>query len=407
MIRGTRLYRQQRAAVLSVLALACWGTVPARGEEPAVTATYLGIEDRQDFAFTSKPQGEIIRPVGLLTWNVPVSSLSTMGLDRNFKSFCAEPFVTVTTGMTYGFAIDPIDKPSIYGLPDNEAGRDTARRKAKFLRELHGRYYADTLPGSKAGPEARAAFQAAVWEVMIETELPDGPMPLNLFTGTFQANYPKEADAPQFVQMAQQYVTSLTGNDQSFFENPQFAGMQLVRLTGLVGPTGAVAQSQLAGRLISGATDTAGGVGGVGGLGGPGSTLGGVGPVGLGGLGGVGGLGGPGLLGPGGIGGIGGFPGGGGFFGLPFGGGSNTTVGSPGSTGGSSGSGTPGIGTGGGSGGSGGGGSGGNGGGGGGGGGGGPSPVPSPAGFILGAIALGALGIRKKWVKAGAEAVVE
>jgi hypothetical protein len=130
-----------------------------RADEPAVTATYLGIEDRRDFAFVSKPRGEFIRPVGLLDWNVPVSSLSTMGLDRDFKSFCAEPFVTVNAGMTYGFSIDPVDKPAIYGLPDTDEGRAVASRKAKFLRELHGRYYADTLPGSKAGPEARAAFE--------------------------------------------------------------------------------------------------------------------------------------------------------------------------------------------------------------------------------------------------------
>jgi len=229
--------------------------------EPVVTATYLGIEGRQDFAFVAKPLGDFRRAAGRLNWNVPPSTLGTMGLDRNFTTFCAEPIATVAAGTTYGFAVDPLDKPAVYGLPETDAGRETAKKKAKFLRELFGRYHADTQPDSKAGPDAPAAFQVAVWEVLNEQELPDGPMPLNLFTGSFLANYPREADAPPFVQLAQQYVTSLTGNDAPFFENPNFAGLELVRLTGLVGANGAVAQSQLAARVKSGASDTAGGAG--------------------------------------------------------------------------------------------------------------------------------------------------
>jgi len=283
MIRGTRIANLHRTPLLATLVVAVVACAPTavRGDEPDVIATERGVEDLRELKFTSKGQGEFTRHVGLITWTIPVTNLPTMGLERVFKSFCAEPLLDVNPGVTYGFMIDPIEKPSNYNLPDDENGRNTAQRKAKLLRELFGRYYADTLPGSKAGPDARGAFQTAVWKVFEEKELPDGPMPLNMFTGTFQANYPREADAPPFVQLAQQYVTSLSGNDAVFKESPDFAGMELVRMTGMIGSNGMVAQSQLAFRMQSGAGDTGGGGTGIGATTPIASALGpsGVGPI--------------------------------------------------------------------------------------------------------------------------------
>ena len=59
-------------------------------------------------------------------------------------------------------------------------------------------------------------------------------------------------DSPEYVQRAQRYVQSLTGDDASYNENPVLAGQNLVRLTGLKSGTNAAAQSQLSLRSSGG-----------------------------------------------------------------------------------------------------------------------------------------------------------
>lgn len=233
----------------------------AYGEDPVLRATYLGLVHHEELAFRMEGHGRFVRKVGMLDWIVPADSLSTQGVERRFKSFCAEPLRDVIATRTYPFRVDLLDRHENYGLADDEAGQDLGRKKAKFLRELYARYYADTYQGSDVGPDAHAAFQTAVWEIVAEQEWPEGPMPLNLFTGTFQADYPIEDQSPGFVQLAQRYVTSLSGNDALFAEHPDFAGMEPTRLTGLpVAGSDALPQSQLTLRLLGGSSDFPGGV---------------------------------------------------------------------------------------------------------------------------------------------------
>jgi hypothetical protein len=243
----------------------------AQSREPDVTAIYQGLKDRRDFAFIHRGTA-FIRPVGLLTWVVPPELPAPASLERDFRSFCAEPLVLVTVGQSCEFAFDSIDDPIVYGLEDDEAGRAKAATKAKYLRELYSRYYADTLPGSPAGPDARAAFQVALWEILSEDDVPengaaDGPVPFNLFTGTFQANAPNETAAPPFVRMAQQNLLALTGDDSGFMSSPLLAGSEIVRLTGLPQADGAaMPQSQLMLRVRDNVATGGGGQGGLGGL---------------------------------------------------------------------------------------------------------------------------------------------
>jgi hypothetical protein len=152
---------------------------------------------------------------------------------------------------------------------------------------LFGRYYLGTVKTDDVN--APLAFQAALWEIIYESEFPDVPAPFNLFTGNFRANYPSVEQSPAYVQLAQTYLTSLTGNDlATFYENTALAGRELVHMKGLLSEaTNTVAQSQFGLRDVgggaagfNGATANAGGIGGLGGFGG------------LGGLGGGGGFGG-------------------------------------------------------------------------------------------------------------------
>ena len=86
----------------------------------------------------------------------------------------------------------------------------------------------DTTPSAPA-------FQVALWEVVQEPTIPEGPLPFNLFAGAFRANYPNEAESPEYVQLAQKYVQSLTGDDSIFGEElSQFhcAGVRAVATTG-------------------------------------------------------------------------------------------------------------------------------------------------------------------------------
>ena len=285
------------AAAVAVAGLldspAAWAQAPT----PDVIATYGGLDPKGSFTFKMKGATHT-KPVGLLNWDVPQDQFSTAGLDRSFKAFCAEPLVGVTAGNTYSFNLLSPDSTAAYNLPDTEAGRKEANLRGVYIRELFGRSYLSSQ--NPATPDAARAFQAALWELAYETELPatfePGQAKFDLFTGTFQAEYPNRADAPAFVTTAQTYLTDLTGNDSVFSSTPGLAGLELVRLNGLPNAASVVAQDQYALRSVSagaGGNASSAGGGGVGG-GGFGSPIGGGGggfggPVGGGGFGGGGG----------------------------------------------------------------------------------------------------------------------
>jgi hypothetical protein len=276
---------------------------PAEPTGPLVSLRYVGLTNRESFRFVQLGT-TFTRPVGDLNMEFATGVFPSDGLETRFRSFCVEPLVPMYAGDSYPFSVDPVDRPRWFGLPDTDDGKTTASRRAQYVRELYGRFYQETLDDPKANAPA---FQVALWELVTETEFPDGPMPFNLYTGTFRADYPDEAGSPAFVRQGQRYLQALTGDDAPFSAAPVLSGMELVRLTAYREAGAAtVGQSQLALRASPGGT---GGFVAAGGDGAPGGGLpGGVGPI-----------AGPGGIGPAVGGGVFGGGGGGGFFGPPGG----------------------------------------------------------------------------------------
>jgi len=236
--------------------------------------------------------------VGILDWIVPPEEFGTAGMDREFRTYCSEAPVPVTPGMTYRFEIKSPTVPEAYRLDDTEEGKAEAYRRSLYVRELFGRYY---IPSLADGRVAKA-FQIALWEIIHEPSwAADKPAPLDLDQGSFTAAN-EQAD-PQFVDLARDYLKSLTGNDNVFYENPDLAGRELVWMKGLVSPlaNNSVAQSQFALQYVKGggvntananqvgAVPLGGGIGGLGAGGGGGFAGGGGGGAFVGGGGGAGG----------------------------------------------------------------------------------------------------------------------
>ncbi len=300
------------AAALAVCLGVAVAQAPDEAARPVVTMRYKELTNREEFKFVIEKRGEFTKSVGDMNFEFPEGFAPSAGLAAAQRSFCIEPLVPMYAGRTYNFSVGPVNDPPSYGLPDTVEGKVAAERRATYLRELYGRYYADTTEDNKV---ATAGFQVALWELANETQVPEGPLPFNLFTGSFKANYPNEAEAPESVRTGQRYLQSLTGDDAPFREAVGLQGMELVRLNGLAGADGLAPQSQLALRAAPGGLAAAGGGNGAGGSGGfapSASPIGGGGGLGSGGGGGFGPLGGLGGRGPGGGGGgapIGGFGG--------------------------------------------------------------------------------------------------
>lgn len=246
----TRRSRARRlASAAAVVAVLDGSPVLAQPAQPSdVWAHYVELSGKGTFSFKMDGQ-TYTKNVGALRWDVPADRLSAGGLDRNFTAFCAEPLVGVTAGNTYRFHVQNPEDPEAYGLPNTDAGREQARVRAAYIRELFGRHYLTSL--NFENPDNARAFQVALWELAYEKQLPqaDGENTKNAFslgTGTFQSDYPNAAAAPAFVATAEGYLKSLTGDDTVFSQNPGLAGRVLVRMNGLPNLAGVVAQDQYA-----------------------------------------------------------------------------------------------------------------------------------------------------------------
>lgn len=309
MPESTNTLRRWLAAAVTVTTLA--GTASAQEPTPDVVLRYDGLTARETFKFRMNG-AEHAKAVGGLRWQFPASSLATLGFDPAPVTFCIEPLVPITAGQEYGLTIDSFGKPRDFaGLKADKAGVEAADRRAKYVRELFAKHYAEAVKDNGTV----SAFQVAVWELVSETQTPAAPAAYSLYSGTFQAVEPV-ATAPAFVRTAEGYLKGLTGDDAAFATAPLLAGRELVQLSGTNISTGTAAQAQLGVRnrggvnnLVSPFGTDANSFGGLGG-GGFAPQLGGRNP--LGGFGG-GGFGGGG----------GGF--GGGFFGGVGGGGTTTT----------------------------------------------------------------------------------
>ena len=292
----------------------------AQERRAEVTATYNGLNNppvvhqlngaRNAFSYDFKTREQWLNKVGrgvvggmnnspavgILDWVVPAEEFGTAGMDREFRTYCAEAPVPVTAGSTYKFEIKSPAVPEAYKLDDTEDGKTEAYRRSLYVRELFGRYYVASL----ADVRVAKAFQVALWEIIHEGSWAvDKAAPLDLDKGDFSAA--KVQEDPDTVKLAQDYLKSLTGNDNVFYENPDLAGRELVWMKGLNSPlaNNEVAQSQFALQYVKGGAartanlggNAAGGIGG-GGIGAIGGGTGGL-------LGGGSGGGGGGLIGGG------------------------------------------------------------------------------------------------------------
>lgn len=363
-------------ALVAALGLVALGAGRGAAQEPGLEVFYKKLAPRAVFKYTWKGQPGVAS-AGVFHWEVPETEFGTNGFDRNFTGYCAEVLVPIESGKLYRFKMGSLAAPSHYGAQDHPNADRVGAARAALVRELFGRFYR----GTDGADETEAvAFQIALWELAQEPEPADGPAAFDLFGGEFRADYPRDS-APAFVTKAQEYLSALTGDDSSFYSNPNTKGRELVRLQGVPNADGVTGQSQFALRFAGG-----GGTGGgtlpplagtdvpLGG-GGTGTGTGGPGVPGAGGNlldpngGGPGGLLVPGNGGssvppsnnppvrtpPGGGGGSTPPGGGGGGSNPPGGGGGVPPVGGPNNPSG-------------------------------------PNPVPAPAGLILGAIALGTIG---------------
>jgi hypothetical protein len=182
--------------------------------------------------------------VGTLSWVVPETEFATGNLDRSFKTFSAEIPIGAKIGKSYLYEILPFNKPhpEWFGLNDDDEGKEKAKVRAKYVRELFGRYYAKTLRDRVAA----RAFQVALWELFHETK----PAPYDLKNGVFVGPElgPDPMKTPEYVQKAQDYLKSLTGDDEIFDDNRKDWNYRvLVYLNGLASPVagGEVGPAQL------------------------------------------------------------------------------------------------------------------------------------------------------------------
>ncbi len=229
----------------------------ASGQEPALEVFYTRLEPKEQFKYKWKGK-EAVCSAGVFRWEVPQTEFGTNGLDRNFTGYCAEVLVPIVADKTYRFRVNSIYATENYGLKADEVGVRVAERRAKSIQELFGRYYRDPVNKSVNADEA-IALQIALWEIIQETEPAEGEAKRDLFAGDFQANYPR-AEAPAYVLKAQQYLDSLTGNDNLYYENPDLKDRELIRLMGIENAEKVVAQSQFALRFANGGGVGAGGL---------------------------------------------------------------------------------------------------------------------------------------------------
>jgi hypothetical protein len=241
-------------ALVVVLPLALLTQSRVSGQEPALEVYYSKLEPKEEFKYRWKGKPAVAN-AGVFRWEVPETEFGTNGLDRNFTGYCAELLVPITAEKTYRFRVNSLYAPANYALADDDKAVLAAQRRAIYIQELFGRFFRDPVLKS-ANPVESVALQVALWEVIQETEPAEGEPARDLFAGDFRADY-ERANAPAYVLKAQEYLDSLTGNDALFYENPDLRGRELVRLMGIANASGVVAQSQFALRYAGG-----GGVGG-------------------------------------------------------------------------------------------------------------------------------------------------
>jgi hypothetical protein len=236
-------------ALVAVLPLALLSQSRVSGQEPALEVFYSKLEPKDEFKYKWKGKAAVSN-AGVFRWEVPETEFGTNGLDRNFTGYCAEVLVPITAEKLYRFRVNSLYATTNYGLADDDKAVLAAQRRATYIQELFGRFFRDPVLKS-VNPVEALALQVALWEVIQETEPAEGEPARDLFAGDFQADYDR-AKAPAYVLKAQEYLDALTSNDALFYENPDLRGRELIRLMGIENAEKVVAQSQFALRFVGG-----------------------------------------------------------------------------------------------------------------------------------------------------------
>jgi hypothetical protein len=237
-----------------VIALAICGiSSRSLAQAPSLDVYYDRLDPKTTFKYKWKGEEKTCN-VGAFHWEIPPSTFSTGGLDRNFTGYCAEVLHPIEADRLYRFRAITLLEPTAYGLEATPEGIRSAERRATLIRELFGRYYREN---KFANPDSTFAMQLALWELSQEPDPVDRAVTFDLFSGDFQANYPRDM-APPFVTLAQSYLESLTGNDAIYYENQDIAGRELIRLQGIPAEDGVIAQAQYALRFINGGAPSTG-----------------------------------------------------------------------------------------------------------------------------------------------------
>ena len=97
---------------------------------PVIAPHYNSLLNRNSFTFRDESEDAYTQPVGQFDFSFPLESYAWEGFDQSFRTYCIEPLVPIYAGRTYSFSIDPLGRPSQFGLPDTEVGRIEAEKRA-------------------------------------------------------------------------------------------------------------------------------------------------------------------------------------------------------------------------------------------------------------------------------------
>ena len=224
-----------------LLATLAAGVSSIRAEESGLVEAYFRDRAPKE-KFTFRINGGVqTKEVGLHAGRISDQPFGTWGLDRVFNAHSARPLASVEAATMYRFQLRTIGSPAAYHLTDSEANRRESSIRSTYIRELFGRYYNDSFEPRDPldlliNPDAGRAFQVALWKLTTEAKLPDpsdpGRAKLDLYDGSFRAEYPDRDKIPSFVVKAQQLLQNLSGDDSAFYSSIG-KYYNLVRINGL------------------------------------------------------------------------------------------------------------------------------------------------------------------------------
>ena len=165
-----------RIQFLLGLAVIAWALVPVTAQESTAGGLklhYRELTDRQVLKFRMNG-AEQSAPIGRLNWDFPSVTFATVGLDPQLSTFCLEPLVPVVAGNDYAFDLEPFGTTKDFNLKEDEAGKKEAERRAKYVRELYGRAYADLLKDPAA---VAPAFNSRSGKSSMRGKSPTAPSP--------------------------------------------------------------------------------------------------------------------------------------------------------------------------------------------------------------------------------------